>query len=147
MPVPVSDMFPDPRWRVDTIFEEGEVSGALRDSQVIPAPAVPATSGALSRALNWLPDFMTGGAQPPAAAPQSSGAQQPPADAPEGSALERVPSSQMRELGEASGSSSSGFMFRRVPSSEAKEASALGSGSGIHMFQRSAEVGGLTSDC
>ena len=147
MTVPLPHIYPDPRWRVDTIFEEGEASGALRDSQLPTAPPVPAVSGALSRALNWLPDFLTGGAQPPAAAPQPSGAQQPPTDAPEGAALERIPSSQMRELGETSGSSSGGFMFRRVPSSEAKEASALGSGSGVHMFQRSAEVGGLMSDC
>ena len=53
--MPLRDPLPDPRWRVDTIFEEGEASGAPRDSQDAPSGGHSVADGAHKDSLERAP--------------------------------------------------------------------------------------------
>ena len=134
---------PDPRWRVDTIFEAGQASssGALKTSPgALPAPSsgalvLPATasgflSAVLVRAMSpWLPDSLTGAQQPAGALEGVGGVDRPPS--PEGG-----------DVGVDSlvGGSLAGGSGNGIEDAPLTPPLAKSDRSGSHMYKRSAEV-------
>ena len=134
---------PDPRWRVDTIFEAGQASssGALETSPgALPAPSsgalvLPATasgflSAVLVRAMSpWLPDSLTGAQQPAGALEGVGGVDRPPS--PEGG-----------DVGVDSlvGGSLAGGSGNGIEDAPLTPPLAKSDRSGSHMYKRSAEV-------